>query len=197
MSQNFNVTKPPFNGALLSVDMRNNFAALISSNSGNAAPSAPGDGMWWLRPLTNELWYRINGGWKLFATYDTGNNKWIFSGASSEVYVTAGEDLNGGRAIFVDADGLAYKADKSVLAEVRGIIGITPGAIMTGDSGPVIVAGEITEGTWAWTPNTPLFCNSDGILTQTAATSGYLRKVATAISATKIVIGLGETIALA
>jgi len=196
MAQVFNYNKPSFESPLLSVDVRHNFQALITSNSGNANPPNPVDGMWWLKPSTRELSFRLSGVWQLFATYNVAISQWDFPSASG-VSVTAGENIQGGRAVFVAADTNAYKADKGVLAEVRGILGISPGAIMTGTTGLVKIIGPVQDPAWSWTPNGVIYCGVDGVLTQTPPATGNVRKVATAISATTLVVAVGETIALA
>jgi hypothetical protein len=118
-----------------------------------------------------------------------------FSGAVDETLsITAGETINGGRAVFLSG-GLAYKADKDSLTEVKGIFGIAPGAIGNGAVGPVAFTGQLSDSSWTWVSG-PIFCGTDGALTQTAPTSGHIRRVAQAMSATTLVISLGEIIDL-
>ena len=195
MAQTFNYNKPAFEAPLLSVDVRRNFQALVTSNSGTSAPPNPVDGMWWLRTPTHELFYRSNGNWHLFATYNTTTSQWEMASVSL-LSVTAGENIQGGRAVFVDLDGFGYKADKGVLAEVRGVLGISTGAIAVGATGLIQINGSITDSTWTWTRNSVVYCGADGVLTHTPPTTGNLRRLAVAASATTLVMEFGETITL-
>ncbi len=196
MAQTFNYNKPAFETPLLSVDVRRNFQALVTSNSGAVPPPNPVDGMWWLKSTTYELYYHSNGSWHLFATYNTTTSQWEMASVSL-FSVTAGENIQGGRAVFIALDGFGYKSDKGVLDEVKGILGISTGAIAVGTTGLLQINGAITDSTWSWTKNAAVYCGVDGVLTHTPPTTGNLRRLAVAASATTLVMEFGETMALA
>lgn len=64
----------------------------------------------------------------------------------------------------------------------------------------VTVAGSdrvIEDGSWNWTADAPVFCGTDGVLTQTPPGSGKLLVVGHAHSATQIVVRFGQPITLA
>jgi hypothetical protein len=195
MPQTFNYNKPAFESPLLSADVRRNFQALVTSNAGPNPPSPAYDGMWWSKTATRELYFHMNSVWTLFATYNTTISQWQVASGDAAI-VTAGEPLNGGRAIFIDTDGKAYKADKDSLSEVRGILGINPGAISIGTTGIVKFLGMIVDPVWSWATNGVIYCGADGVLTQTPPATGNVRRIGVAFSATSLVVSLGETLAL-
>lgn len=77
-------------------------------------------------------------------------------------------------------------------------VGISITAAASGDL--VTVAGTdrvIEDGSWTWTSNSPVFCGTNGVLTQTVPTSGKLLVVGHAHSATQIVVRFGQPVTLA
>jgi len=59
--------------------------------------------------------------------------------------------------------------------------------VAIGQSATVLAYGLLTESSWAWTPNVPLFLGADGLLTQTppvAPGALFLAQVGTATGAT-------------
>jgi hypothetical protein len=109
----------------------------------------------------------------------------------------AGEALGGHRVVIVDpADEKAYYADNTNAAHRYTTAGITSSAAAEGGSVPILRSGELEESSWAWTPNLPIFQATDGLMTQTPPTAGFLRVVATPASPTKIFISIHQPIQL-
>ena len=110
----------------------------------------------------------------------------------------AGEDISALLAVFISA-GSAFKADKDALAEASGIVGVTTTAALSGEAVSVQIEGEMTDASWSWSvsPSPNIYLGSNGALTQTAPTAGYLVRVGVATSATSMRINPGEPIALA
>ena len=104
-------------------------------------------------------------------------------------FVTAAENLGGGRLVTVA--GL-HSQD----ATVNLILGVSAGAASNGARCTVRISGAMNDGAWAWTPGGAIFASPNGIMTQTAPTTGPMRRVAIAISATSIFIALQPTITL-
>lgn len=100
--------------------------------------------------------------------------------------ITAGEALGGHRA--VTAAGL-HATD----ATLDLVIGITSGAAAQGDLAPYVEAGAMDEGSWSWTPGGPVFVGASGVLTQTEPV-GALKRIGTAVTATRLAVDLQPTI---
>jgi hypothetical protein len=98
----------------------------------------------------------------------------------------AGETLGGHRVVRIES-GLVYYADNTTLAHAGKVIGITTGAVVSGSSTTIQVAGELEESTWSWSPG-PVYLSTNGLLTQTPPATGFLQKIGTAITSTKILI---------
>ena len=107
----------------------------------------------------------------------------------------AGEIINGGRAIFIGADGLAYMADNTVLAEVKATVGISKGASALGAPVEIVMDGAMNEPTWAWAPGARLYFDNLGMLTTTAPATGHHRSVGVSRTATSIFVQVGEVFA--
>ena len=75
--------------------------------------------------------------------------------------------LSGHRAVrAVSATEVNY-CDATDPAAVYTFLGVTSGAASAGAAIDVIHVGELIEPTWNWTPNLPVFCGANGVLTQT------------------------------
>lgn len=118
-------------------------------------------------------------------------------GGGSTLERTADVNLSGNFVVFASAGDGANYADPSVPVHGTALLGVTAHAAIAGSLVQVIQSGEMQDATWSWTPGLPIFCGPSGILTQTPPTSGWLRKVAYATSATQIVVGLGPLYLLA
>lgn len=106
----------------------------------------------------------------------------------------AGEDLSGHRIVMTDAAGKIWYASSASITDSASVIGMTTGAILTGAEGPVQSFGDISEATWSWTPKAPLFLSSNGFMTETPPSSGFVLRVAKAITATRIFIDIDNPI---
>jgi len=117
--------------------------------------------------------------------------------AGSVLAKTASAAIGGHRVVVASgADGVLV-ADPSDITHLHRVIGITEGAAVLGDGIDVRYAGEMTEGSWNWTPDAPVYAGAAGVLTQTPPSGAWLRIVAVAISATRIVVDLREPTRLA
>ena len=107
----------------------------------------------------------------------------------------AGAALGGHRAVRSLAGAVIY-ADCETLADASLVLGITQGAAI--DGAPVLVQtmGLMTEPSWSWTPDLPVFVGSAGVLTQTPPPTGYRLIVGIATRADQIHIGLKMPIVL-
>ena len=112
------------------------------------------------------------------------------------IQCTAGEALGGHRVVVLNASAEAVYASNAVPEHLHKVLGLTTGAVILGAEATVQTGGEMTEPTWAWTLDAPIFLGVDGLLTQTPPASGFLLVVAFPVTATKIFIKLREPLAL-
>lgn len=157
-----------------------------------------------LRP--NALYFVANGAYAETWLTDTagaakavGNSDMIaaIGGGSSAIVYPAGENISALRAVFIDG-GQAFKADRALLGEAAGVIGVTISSALIGANVSVQTSGVMTDGGWNWAtaPNPTIYLGVDGALTQTYPATGFGREVATALSATSIFINPRSLIAI-
>jgi hypothetical protein len=108
----------------------------------------------------------------------------------------AGEALGGHRMVVLDDTGKAVYADNTVLSHANKVLGMTTGAASMGGIATIQTGGEMTEPSWSWVLDTPIWLSSSGMLTQVAPVTGFSLIVAFPITATKIFINLHEPIIL-
>lgn len=118
-------------------------------------------------------------------------------GASTAAY-TAALSLGGHRVVTPNPAGNAVYADNTIINTANAVLGLTVGAAAAGDTVAVQHGGEITEPSWTWTPNNPIYLGINGLLTQTPPTnpSAYSLIIGFPITATKMYIGIREPIFL-
>jgi hypothetical protein len=97
-----------------------------------------------------------------------------------DVSLVAAQDLNAWRA--VGYDGLFTQPNRNSMELYAGV---TRAAVLNGNPASVVRVGFLNEASWTWTPNSPVFSTTDGVLTQTVPT-GILRRIGWAISPTQI-----------
>lgn len=108
---------------------------------------------------------------------------------SDKESVIAAEPLGGHRA--VTADGL-----HATPQTLDRLVGITLGAGPLGAAVQYVSRGLLTEPSWAWQADAPVFVGLSGVLTQTPPATGPARRVAWALSATEINVDFFPTIKL-
>lgn len=100
--------------------------------------------------------------------------------------VVAAEPLSGHRVI---AAGGVYAGGTDATA--LAVLGLSTGAAAVGDAATLQRSGEMDWPAGGLTPDLPLYLASAGQLTQAAPTLGWLRQIAVAIAADRIVIDIG------
>jgi hypothetical protein len=108
------------------------------------------------------------------------------AGVSGIDMITTAEAVGGHRAI--TAAGLHATPETLDL-----VIGVTTGAAASGAQVPYIAAGNIDESSWSWVSNSPVFVGMNGVLTQTEPV-GALKRIGTAVTATRLAVDLQPTI---
>ena len=67
------------------------------------------------------------------------------------------------------------------------IAGVTTGAASEDATVTIMANGEMTEGSWSWSPG-PVWLGTSGTLTQTPPSSGSVVRVGTALGATTLFV---------
>jgi len=105
----------------------------------------------------------------------------------------AGETISAKRCITV-LEGELYVLCSSDPDGADACHGIT---LQAGDKGAelvVMASGVLEDSSWSWRDRDPIYCGSDGRLTQTPPETGFSQIVALPLTATKILIKIHEAI---
>lgn len=112
------------------------------------------------------------------------------------VVKTASVSLSGHRAVVLNSSGEAIYADASTIAHRDKVLGITTGAASARADATIKTYGELTEPSWAWTLDDPVFLGLTGLLTQTPPTSGFVQRIGFPTAATKLFIDIDDAVTL-
>lgn len=83
----------------------------------------------------------------------------------------AATNLGGNRVVFINSSDEAEYADNTVLTNTNIVLGLTTGAVSIGEIARIQTYGQMTEPTWSWTLEQPVFLGTNGLLTQTHPTA--------------------------
>lgn len=118
----------------------------------------------------------------------SGNPKIIFTEAAKEGYKriqgVATESIHGGRAVVFE-DGNVRHPDLGDISDSVKIAGIAMNAGGIGDLINVQTGGTFREPSWNWL-SSPVFVEDEGVLTQTAPTTGYVVSIGRSVDSTTI-----------
>lgn len=109
----------------------------------------------------------------------------------------AGEALGGHRCVIVRMDNKVYYGDHSNLSHFNRVLGITTGAAAKDDPASVRVGGEMTEPSWNWDLDKFIYLGSNGLLTQTPPTTGFLLELGWPINRTTMMVDIKQPVFLA
>jgi hypothetical protein len=114
----------------------------------------------------------------------------------SALTVTAGAALGGHRVVYLDAFEKAQYASNQTASHALVMLGMTLGAAVLDDPVDVQRSGEVTEPTWDWILEQPVYLGDNGLLTQTPPNSPALfqRIVGFPITATTLFLALREPV---
>lgn len=128
---------------------------------------------------------------------DASSNIFNTGAPGSEYLVkTSGEALSGHKMVILDAAGEAFYADNTDLTHLHKVLGMTVGASVLGADASILRMGEMSEPSWSWTLDQPIFLSTAGGLTQIPPTTGFSLVVAFPISATSAYIDLREPVVI-
>lgn len=115
-------------------------------------------------------------------------------------YVLASDMPIGGHRVVVSevvgSEAFARYASNLNLTHANKVLGVTVAAAGTGAPVSVVRAGEVTEPSWNWVANTPVYLGDNGMLTQTQPETPALFSliVGFPITATKLFVSVREPI---
>lgn len=104
--------------------------------------------------------------------------------------VVASENLGGHRIATVEG----YYASKDNSSDKFKILGMTTGAVVSGEAASIITHGFITESSWDWTVGNPIFLDTNGLLTQTPPTGGFRMIIGIPQTSTSMFVDISEPI---
>lgn len=116
----------------------------------------------------------------------------------SAIDVVAGAALSGHRIVYLDASYKAQYASNQTASHALVALGLTLGAAALDETVSVQRSGEVTEPSWSWTLEQPVYLGDNGLLTQTAPTSPALfqRIIGFPTAATKLFLALRDPVFL-
>lgn len=107
----------------------------------------------------------------------------------------AAQALGGHRVVKPVANGEVDYASHDVPTDGDLILGITKHAAVAGDTITVTTGGTMENTSWTWAIG-PIYCGLNGVLTQTVPATGFMCRVAKALSPTVIFVNVEEAILL-
>ena len=111
------------------------------------------------------------------------------------LWYEAGQILSGHRVVMIE-DDKAYYADCTIPSHGKRVLGITTGASVIGAQSRIQVSGELSEPSWAWTLDIPVWLSTNGLLSQTPSTTGFSLIIGFPISSTKLLVRISEPLFL-
>ncbi len=118
------------------------------------------------------------------------------SAGNSIVNYPASIIIGGHRIVILnDLEKVEY-ADSTILSHANRIVGMSTGAAVTDANVTIQTYGEISEPSWNWILNTPIWLGVNGLMTQTPPTVGFSLIIGFPISSTKMFINFHEPIFL-
>lgn len=122
-------------------------------------------------------------------------------GRDAQAYsLVSNNTLGGQRFLYVNSLGTLSYASNDLADSANSILGFSTQSVVPGGSVSLINNQEVTESSWSWVPNLPIYLAQNGLFTQTppSQSTGALFSliVAFPVSATKIFIRLGSPIFL-
>lgn len=106
--------------------------------------------------------------------------------ALSLIELEAGENIGTYKVVY-STGGLAYLADNSTSSHLGKIVGVTTESELSGEDITIQAYGPLEDATWTWSDG-PIYLGSNGALTQTAPTSGFVLEVGRALTLIKFLV---------
>ncbi len=163
---------------------------IVISVGGQGAQGAPGRG---IPPggLTNQLLAKASD-----ANYDI---HYVDPQAAANIgtVAIAGEIISALRIVYTDpTTSKIFYADKDTTSTIGSLLGVSITSGILDDNINVTTAGIISDSSWNWnmTGNINLFLGANGAIVQGALSGAIVVRVGYAISSTKIMVRIGDTV---
>ena len=130
------------------------------------------------------------------ASDDSFDTEWATIGSINTIAI-AGQSISALKIVYTDpATGKLFYADKNDVATVKSLLGMATQAGDENEEINVITSGVIIDAHWNWNMagNVSLFLNSNGDIVQGAPNGSVSVRIGYAITATSIMVRLGEPI---
>jgi len=108
----------------------------------------------------------------------------------------AGLALSGHRMVVLDDQEKVIYADNSILSHANKVLGMTTGASVLNDISTIQVNGSISEPSWNWELEVPVWLSTNGLLTQVFPTYGFSLIIGFPLTSTNLFIDIKEPIFL-
>lgn len=115
--------------------------------------------------------------------------------ATNIITIDAGEYV-GGHRVVAQVNGSVVMASNLNLSHMNNILGLTLGPANLGGELQIQFSGYIVEPSWSWNLTKAIYLSTNGLLTQTMPTTGFLQQIGTVISSNKVLISIQEPILL-
>jgi hypothetical protein len=128
-----------------------------------------------------------------YLLYDT-SNPLPAPTVETEIALPCAEMIVEGYAVKVNSLNQLERCSSHNLAHLNTLIGL---AKQTGNIGDIVAVSEdefMTNSSWNWQPDKPVFLGTDGALTQTLIGVLFVQQVGVALTPTKIVIRISQPI---
>lgn len=118
------------------------------------------------------------------------------SGGQLSDPLVAGINLSALRAVVVNDSGQLIYADAATVSHAYRVVGIVISATTSGNTVQVLQGGKASDSSWSWLRGSPIFVGGNGLLTQTAPSSGFILPIAIVVSPTTIFVKVQDPILL-
>jgi len=115
---------------------------------------------------------------------------------SGQLSGEAATALSALRVVTTNADGDLVYADSGDVSQAAKTVALTLQAFAEGDAAVAVLSAIVIDNGWNWDTELPIFIGIAGALSQAVPASGYLRQVATPISATSLYFEPQEAVLL-
>jgi hypothetical protein len=114
------------------------------------------------------------------------------SGGQLSDALPASANLSALRAVAINDSGQLIYADAAMAAHAYRVVGVLTTAVTTGNTAQVLQGGKASDSSWGWARGTPIYIGGNGVLTQTAPSSGFILQIATVVSSQSIFVEIQD-----